>query len=62
MKAASSLPDDVLQQIDRLARRLNRSRSARCAEAVVECFRHARAAVADVLDGAARESLMTPPP
>ncbi|HEU4381972.1 MAG TPA: hypothetical protein VFR85_00610 [Anaeromyxobacteraceae bacterium] len=62
MSAASSLPDDVLEQIERLARRLERRRSRLYAEAVARCFRQARTAIADALDGVARESVMLPPP
>jgi predicted transcriptional regulator len=59
---ASSLPDHVLQQIERLARRLKRSRRTLYAEAVAEYLRHAREAIAAALDGAAPESVMIPPP
>ncbi len=62
MNTASSLPDEVLRQIDRLARRVNRSRSAIYADAVAGYLRHARAAVADALDDIARASVMLPPP
>ncbi len=62
MTAASSLPDEVLAQIDRLARRVNRSRSAIYADAVAGYLRRARAAVIDALDDVARASVMLPPP
>jgi predicted transcriptional regulator len=62
MKTALSVPDDVLQQIERLARRLKQSRSARYRQAVAKYLRHARAAVIDALDGLARASVVVPPP
>ena len=62
MRTASALPDEVLQQIERLARRLNRSRSAIYAEAVAGYLRRAREAVTDALDDVARSSAMLPPP
>lgn len=62
MKAAISVPDDVLQQIDRLARRLQKSRSALCRQAVAQYLRHARAAMTEALDGLARASVVVPPP
>jgi metal-responsive CopG/Arc/MetJ family transcriptional regulator len=62
MEMASSLPDHVLQQIERLARRLKRSRSTLFAEAVAEYLRYAREAIVNALNGVARESVMIAPP
>lgn len=62
MKPASPLPEEVLQQIERLARRLNRSRSAIYADAVAGYLRRTREAVVDALDDLARASVFLPPP
>ncbi len=62
MDRASPLSDEVLQQIERLARRVKRSRSMPYAEAAARCFRGAREAVADALNGVARDSALIPPP
>jgi predicted transcriptional regulator len=51
MKTAISLPDDIFQQADRLARRLNKSRSELYREAVAEYVaRHEPDAVTEALD------------
>lgn len=62
MKTAISVPDDVLRQIERLARGLQQSRSAPYRQAVAKYLRHARAAMTDALDGLARASVVVPPP
>ncbi len=62
MKTAISVPGDVLQQIERLARRLPQSRSALGRQAAAKYLRHARAAMADALDRLARASVVIPPP
>ena len=62
MKTASALPDEVLREIERLARRLNRSRSAIYADAVAGYLRRTREAVVDALDDLARASVLLPPP
>ena len=62
MKTAISIPDDVLQQIERLTRRLPLSRSALYRRAVGKYLRHARAAMTDALDGLALASVVIPPP
>ncbi len=62
MKTAMSVPDDVLQQIGRLARGLQQSRSAPYRRAVARYLRYAHAAMTDALDGLARASVVVPPP
>jgi len=62
VRTPTSLPDHVLKEIDLFARRLRRSPSTRCADAAAELFRRARRAIVDALDGAARGSVMFPPP
>ncbi len=62
MKTAIPLPDEVIQQIERLARRLKKSRRELYGEAVAGHLRRARQAIIAALDGVARESLAAPPP
>ncbi len=62
MKTAIPVPDDVLQEIERLARGLRQSRSALYRQAVARYLRQARGAMTDALDGLAHASVVVPPP
>ncbi|HEY7724490.1 MAG TPA: hypothetical protein VH880_04100 [Anaeromyxobacteraceae bacterium] len=62
MKMAATLPDNVLQEIDRLARRLKRPRRARFGEAVTGSLRRARETVVDALVGLACSPVVVSPP
>ncbi len=56
MKTAISLPDDVFEQADRLAKRLNKTRSELYREAVAEFIaRHDPDAVTEAMDRVAAE-------
>jgi metal-responsive CopG/Arc/MetJ family transcriptional regulator len=56
MKTAISLPDDVFQQAERLARRLKKSRSELYREAVAEYVaRHEPEAITDAMNRVAGE-------
>jgi predicted transcriptional regulator len=56
MKTAISLPDDVFRDAERLAKRLNKSRSELYREAVAEYVaRHEPEAVTEALDDLARK-------
>ncbi len=61
VRSASPLPDHVLAEIDRFARRLRRPRSTLWAEAVTESVRRVGRAIVDALDGAARGPVIPPP-
>jgi metal-responsive CopG/Arc/MetJ family transcriptional regulator len=51
MKTAISIPDDVLQEAERRARRLKKSRSELCSQAVAEYVaRHAADTVTEAMD------------
>ncbi|KYG02471.1 hypothetical protein BE21_54950 [Sorangium cellulosum] len=61
MKTAISVPDDVFEQVDNLARRLKMSRSQLYSRALSEYVaRHAPDAVTEALDRVCAELAMEP--